>query len=632
MQSHTLRWCALWLVAGASTLAAQARIERVRPNDNRARAGVFGNRVLALRLEARMAEWHPQGEDAPGAAIPVFAEMGRPAQVPGPLIRVPGGSEVIAVVRNLIPNATLTIHGLHSRPAIGAEFNDSIQLAPGAIQTLRFRLDRPGTYYYWGTTAGRDFASRTREDAQLSGAIVVDEPGERTPKDRILVIGMWADSTGTELNRHRIRELFVINGRSWPHTDRLSYERGEVVRWRVINASADLHPMHLHGFYFRVLRRGDGKADTVYGARGDLVNTERMLPGATMSVSWVADRLGNWLFHCHIPGHFAPRGPLGYPLPAALAQTGSTHSNVSTAMGGLVTAIEVKPAEDDTATVVAPPPPIDSVRRLRLVMRPNMGTTSATPYYGIAIQAAGAAEPPPDSGQRVGPPLLLTRGEPVSITVVNKVPEPTSVHWHGIELESYFDGVPGFSGTKPQVAPAIAPNDSFEVRFTPPRAGTFIYHTHVNEERQHGAGLAGPLIVVEKGKYDAARDIPVLISSPSDSVEEERAVLMNGSLNPPPLELRRSMNYRLRLINITTARPGIRVELKQDTTFVMWRTVAKDGADVPQAARTLRPARQMLSIGETMDVEFFTTRPGEYTIEARTQLGALLGAIALRVQ
>jgi FtsP/CotA-like multicopper oxidase with cupredoxin domain len=144
--------------------------------------------------------------------------------------------------------------------------------------------------------------------------------------------------------------------------------------------------------------------------------------------------------------------------------------------------------------------------------------------------------------------------------------------------------------------------------------------------------LAGPLIVVEKGKYDPTRDISVLISSPSDSIAEESAVLLNGSLTPPTLNLRRAMSYRLRLINITTGRTGMRVELKQDTAQVMWRTVAKDGADVPAALRTLRPARQSLGIGETMDVEFFPPRPGEYKLEALTQLGAPLGAMSIVVR
>jgi FtsP/CotA-like multicopper oxidase with cupredoxin domain len=205
------------------------------------------------------------------------------------------------------------------------------------------------------------------------------------------------------------------------------------------------------------------------------------------------------------------------------------------------------------------------------------------------------------------------------------------VHWHGIELESYFDGVPGFSGMKPQLAPLIAPADSFEVRFTPPRSGTFIYHTHVNEERQHRAGLVGPLLVVEKGKYDPTKDVAVLVSSPSDSVEEERSVLINGSLRPMTIELRRGQASRLRLINITTGRPGLRMELRQDTTLVNWRPLAKDGADIPAADRSPRKGTQTLSIGETMDVEFFPTRPGEYRLEAKSTLGTVLGTVPIRV-
>ena len=93
---------------------------------------------------------------------------------------------------------------------------------------------------------------------------------------------------------------------------------------------------------------------------------------------------------------------------------------------------------------------------------------------------------------------MLKRGEPVSITVVNHLREPTAVHWHGIELESYFDGVADFSGAGTRIAPAIAPGDSFEARFTPPRSGTFMYHPHADEMRQQQAGLSGALLVVDE--------------------------------------------------------------------------------------------------------------------------------------
>jgi len=627
---RSLALVAMSLLTAASASAQMPPLERARANDNRARAGIAVGNILAVRLEARLAMWHPNGDDQPGAPIPVFAEIGRPAQVPGPLIRVPGGTEIRATVRNALPADTLTIHGLHQRPAVGANFSDSVKLAPGAVRTLIFRLDRPGTYYYWGTTKGLRFDTRVGEDAQLSGAIVVDEPGERTPRDRIFVIGAWTDTVLTEFHREPRRALFVINGRSWPGTDRVFYEQGDSVHWRVVNASADAHPMHLHGFYFRVNRRGDGRADTVQVTR-DLVNTERMLPGSTMALSWRADRLGNWLFHCHTPRHIEARGPMGLPReqPVVLAQAGQLHTDHATEMGGLVTGIEIRRREGDTTTTVPQPPA--PVRFVRMFVRPNAGSTPSRPFFGVALDTTGA-EPPGETGQHAGPPLVLNRGEPVSITVLNRTQESVSMHWHGIELDSYYDGVPGFSGIRPQLAPAIAPGDSFDVRFVPPRSGTFIYHAHSSEIRQQRAGIVGALIVTDKGRYDPARDIAVLVSSPSDSADEERAVLVNGSLTPLAVPVRSGVAHRIRLVNITTGRPGLRAELKLDTAVVTWRPVAKDGAELPAARRVVRPARQAIAIGETMDFEFFPTRAGTYVFELMTASGRVLGRLPIVAQ
>jgi len=58
------------------------------------------------------------------------------------------------------------------------------------------------------------------------------------------------------------------------------------------------------------------------------------------------------------------------------------------------------------------------------------------------------------------------------------------VHWHGLEIESYYDGVVGVSGVEEHLTPMIAPGDSFQMRITPPRPGSYIYHTHVNEIRR----------------------------------------------------------------------------------------------------------------------------------------------------
>ena len=61
--------------------------DRVRPNDNRRPAGVLRDKQLTLDIEARLAEWHPDGDAAPGAMVSSFAEPGRVAEIPGPLVR-----------------------------------------------------------------------------------------------------------------------------------------------------------------------------------------------------------------------------------------------------------------------------------------------------------------------------------------------------------------------------------------------------------------------------------------------------------------------------------------------------------------------------------------------------------------
>jgi FtsP/CotA-like multicopper oxidase with cupredoxin domain len=616
-----------------------ARPPRVVVNDNRQSAGTLHGGVLTVKLDARLGDWHPDGEEVAGATVPAFAEEGRPARIPGPLIRVPAGTEVALSLRNSLAQL-ITVRGLHDRRAGYARSasDDVIELAPGTTRVVRFRLDAPGTYYYYGSTNRQTMDWRAGEDAQLSGAIVVDPPGARPVHDRVFVLGVWSDTAGRVLAR-RTRILSVVNGRSWPHTERLEYSVGDTVHWRVINASADSHPMHLHGFYYLVDGRGDGRADSTFASdQRRQVNTEDVMPGTTMAMTWVPERPGNWLFHCHLPDHFRASGSLGMPRPSAGAHASmgdhATMNHALTEMNGLVVGLRVlstraSVAASAAARVAAGTRPAS--RTMRLLIRPSAGGSTTQPFYAFALQTDGA-EPPSDSGLHVGPPLIVTRGEAVSITVVNALDRPTTVHWHGIELESYFDGVAGFSGAGQRLAPVIAPRDSFVARFTPPRAGTFIYHTHVDETVQQLAGLAGPLIVLEAGHaFDPTTDHTILITTPPLWEDELRAVLLNGHAAPPALTMRAGVAHRLRFINMTTRRPGARVELWRDSTLHTWRPLAKDGADLPAAWQVARPARAGVSIGETMDYEFVPVPGGDWRLEVRGRDGALLATMPIRV-
>src|SRR5678815_4653905 len=453
---------------------------------------------------------------------------------------------------------------------------DTVQVKPGEVREVRFDAGAPGTYFYWATTGPTAAVGFRGPASQLSGAFVVDSSTALgAPQDRVFVLGFWTPGDNTGIIARSDVNRFVINGKSWPHTERLTYTVGDSVRFRIVNTTVVPHPMHLHGFYFNVDSRGSERSDTTYAAgSAHLVVTERVPPGRTISLTWVPERAGNWMFHCHDNYHVLRNRPLdGSPLAAEHRMHVNNHALEM--MGGLVMGVEVRPNGRPVAQ------PNDGVRRrLRLVARVDSGGTDTEPAYGYVLQD-GNSMTPTRSPLLPGPTIVLKRGEPVSITVVNELPEATAVHWHGIELESYFDGVAGFSGNGRRIAPAIAPRDSFEARFTPPRSGTFIYHPHADELRQQQAGLSGALLVVDSlERYDPAHDLVLMISVPRRDADRDR-VLVNGSLDPSALEMRVGEHYRLRVINIHTYRPSMIARLLRDSTVLSWRALAKDGMDLP---------------------------------------------------
>lgn len=96
------------------------------------------------------------------------------------------------------------------------------------------------------------------------------------------------------------------------------------------------------------------------------------------------------------------------------------------------------------------------------------------------------------NGQVPGSLIRVQHGDTLDLDVKNSLDVPTSVHWHGIRLPNTMDGVAGLTQA------AISPGESFRYQFTPPDAGTYWYHSHVNAHEQIGRGLYGPLIIEEK--------------------------------------------------------------------------------------------------------------------------------------
>jgi FtsP/CotA-like multicopper oxidase with cupredoxin domain len=190
--------------------------------------------------------------------------------------------------------------------------------------------------------------------------------------------------------------------------------------------------------------------------------------------------------------------------------------------------------------------------------------------------------------------------------VKNESNSPTAIHWHGIQLESCYDGMPGWTGSGQQMTPPIAPGESFIARMTPPQAGTFIYHTHWHDRVQLLNGVYGPLIILEPGqKFDPDLDRSFVFSM-GNYAPFGLMMLINGNPQPGMMELHIGARYRLRFINICDDEGDLRVRLSNNYSEVplRWIVVAKDGMNLPPAQLKQSSVEMGITVGETYDVKF----------------------------
>jgi FtsP/CotA-like multicopper oxidase with cupredoxin domain len=593
--------------------AEAADLADVQINDNRRAAGRLDGNTLTLALETGTGIWRFDGDDKPGVAMQALGEAGSALQIPSPMIRVPAGTEIRLSLRNKDGDGSLIMHGLYDRPAPG---DTTITLAPGETREIRFRLSTPGTYYYWGSRSDKPMSARM-------GGLPARRRHRRRPA------GHEAGPQGRDLRHHRMAgrlqdqrragllgsacgdQRTLMAGQPAPHL-----YRGKAVKWRWINASMEDHPLHLHGFYFRVDSRGDGLSDRLYpaGPERDWVVTEQVMTGETITTTWIPTQPGNWIFHCHNPYHMRQHFPFemlqskAFPLRAA--PEFFTALAATREMAGMVLGVTVRPKEGPRYNPRTP----EGRRKIDMTVEATPESTDQVPSLRYVVNEDRRPEV---LSRAAGPLLVLTKGEPTQVTIKNRMKDMTTVHWHGIELESYFDGVGEFGGDpKRGRSPMIHPGHEFVARFTPPRAGTFMYHTHMVEAEQGEGGLNGPIVVLEPGqKYDPARDHVILVTPARSFADQGRFLLVNGVNPPEPIEIVAGQKHRFRFINLHTFEGGLVAEVKQGATLGLWRALAKDGRDLPRSRQVDKPARQMVSIGETYDFEFVAGAPGDYKLE-----------------
>ena len=620
-------WCSA-LVCLLSVLAVgqQPPAEEIVANQNRVSAGKLESGVLKVQLEIRAGVWHPEADDGPKLFVQAFGEARRTAQIPGPMLRMPEGTTIQATVTNKL-KVKATLYGLNTRPC---DATAGLEIPAGENRQFDFVAGAPGTYYYWARTTeplqarGRTFVQPLRADAQLNGAFIVDPAGPVVP-DRVFVINTMFVAPDIV---HPGFEVLTINGKSYPYTEPLTYPEGETIRWRVLNPGISEHPMHLHGAFYALLSGGGFERDVPYAAseRRSVV-TQSLRGGSTMMMEWTPEHPGRWLFHCHLAAHISTeervpvfhRGGEDHAAPAHPTSEAMRMED----MAGLVLMINVQPKAGSSTRASA-----SAARKLDLLIERNPSAGAARAFScsvreGNELRMSGTGS--------VGPPIVLTRGQPVEITVVNRLDVPTIIHWHGLELESYYDGVLG-GGLGDQVTPAVAPGGSFVARFTPNRAGTFIYHTHASDPSQLPGGIYGGLIVLAPGQsFDAEHDRLLVIGARDDDFYTTR-MTVNGAEELKPMVLRRGARYRLRIVNIA---PNLRADLRLGSAEhpAAWRALAKDGADLPGALAKLQNAALHIASGEVYDFEFQPGEAGEIPLLIENELndkGKLSGKILVQ--
>jgi FtsP/CotA-like multicopper oxidase with cupredoxin domain len=567
----------------------------VQPNDNRVAAGTLRDSVLDIALEVTRGDWRLETPDGPGLRVAAVAEEGGAPTIPAPLIRAEAGARLRIRVRNRLDDAPITVFGLDTRPAADAA---PFEVSPGEVQTVEFEAGAPGTYLYWireGPEPDPESEEAEFEQEQLAGAFVVDPVGG-SPPDRIFVMNIFSETVDEAISPTGWVEGLAINGRSWPFTERMELTVGDELQWRVVNASNREHPMHLHGFFYSVLSRGTATGDTIYSPEDRrLVVTESLLPRTTMAMEWTPTRPGRWLFHCHLSFHVTSE----IRLPGAVeADPEHAHSHLA----GLVIGIEVAPGPSDLVSHGAP---------VDVDLFANEYGDQTGYRYGFALDPDFVADSLTDVP---GPPLVFHQYEAVNVTVHNRLAVPTGIHWHGLELDAWADGVPNWSASDGRVSPAIAPGESFTYRLSLLRPGTFIYHSHLDDIHQLTGGLYGALLVLPEGeRFDPQTDHVMIWGWNHPDGAGMDQMDLNGRREQPDATIQVGEGHRFRVINIAPA-GRISVWLTLDDVIVPITLHAKDGADLPPNQQVPVDQLPPLSVGETADFTWMPTAPGTYKL------------------
>jgi len=219
------------------------------------------------------------------------------------------------------------------------------------------------------------------------------------------------------------------------------------------------------------------------------------------------------------------------------------------------------------------------------------------------------------NGSTPGPTIEVTEGDKVRFYVTNRLPEPTTMHWHGVLLPNGMDGVAGLTQRR------IEPGETFKYEFTFNRAGTYMYHPHYDEMTQMAMGMVGMIVVhprVPRTRVD--RDfvlmthewkIKVGTRKPDPTAMLDFNVLTFNSRAFPgtePLVIGRNERVRIRIGNLS-AMDHHPIHMHGH----YFKLVSTDGGDVPESAQ-FPEATVLVPVGSTRTIEFVADAPGDWAM------------------
>ena len=228
---------------------------------------------------------------------------------------------------------------------------------------------------------------------------------------------------------------------------------------------------------------------------------------------------------------------------------------------------------------------------------------------GLVIKAWGYNQSTP------GPTIEATEGERVRIYVTNKLAEPTTIHWHGVFVPNGMDGVAGLTQ-----AP-IPPGKTFKYEFVFDRAGTFMYHPHVDEMTQIAFGMMGMIVVHPKsGEPARVRDYALMTHEMMVPIGAHRAdplamndfnvLTFNGKSYPATDALVAEVGDRVR-IRIGNLGPMDHHPIHFHGHA--FEVVATDGGPVPPSAR-VPETTVLVPVGTVRVIEFVARAPGDWAL------------------